>query len=97
MKSIQIKFLHHRFFFHHSDEIRQYFGVKIALYFCWLRSIFLLFKTFNFEFFLSIFSFYTRALCIPALFGIYVWFHTGQNQVNRSIFINYFQMNLGVG
>ena len=28
----------------------------------------------------SSFSFYTKALCIPALFGIYVWFHTGKNQ-----------------
>ena len=28
----------------------------------------------------SSFSFYTKALCIPALYGIYVWFQTGKNQ-----------------
>ncbi|CAF1366308.1 unnamed protein product [Adineta steineri] len=43
------------------EDIRQYFGVKIALYFCWL-------------------SFYTKALCLPAIYGIYIWYHTGQSQ-----------------
>ncbi|UJR15035.1 hypothetical protein I4U23_002008 [Adineta vaga] len=43
------------------EDIRQYFGVKIALYFCWL-------------------SFYTKALCLPAAYGVYIWYHTGQSQ-----------------
>ncbi|UJR31643.1 hypothetical protein I4U23_019124 [Adineta vaga] len=43
------------------EEIRQYFGVKIALYFCWI-------------------SFYTKALCIPAFYGIIIWFFSGRNQ-----------------
>ncbi|CAF0984037.1 unnamed protein product [Rotaria sordida] len=43
------------------EKIRQYFGVKIALYFCWL-------------------SCYTKALCLPALYGIYIWYYTGQSQ-----------------
>ncbi|CAF3930436.1 unnamed protein product [Rotaria sp. Silwood2] len=43
------------------ENIRQYFGVKIALYFCWL-------------------SFYTKALCLPALYGIFIWYYSGQSQ-----------------
>ncbi|CAF5073378.1 unnamed protein product, partial [Rotaria sp. Silwood1] len=43
------------------EDIRQYFGVKIALYFCWI-------------------SFYTKALCFPAFYGIIIWFYTGRNQ-----------------
>ncbi|CAF2667701.1 unnamed protein product [Rotaria sp. Silwood2] len=43
------------------ENIRQYFGVKIALYFCWL-------------------SFYTKALCLPALYGIFIWYYNGQSQ-----------------
>ncbi|CAF3708345.1 unnamed protein product, partial [Rotaria sp. Silwood1] len=43
------------------EDIRQYFGVKIALYFCWL-------------------SCYTKALCFPALYGIYIWYYSRQSQ-----------------
>ncbi|CAF4428090.1 unnamed protein product, partial [Adineta steineri] len=52
-----------KFFFTRQpiEDIRQYFGVKIALYFCWI-------------------SFYTKALCLPALYGIIIWFYTGRNQ-----------------
>ncbi|CAF1654394.1 unnamed protein product [Rotaria magnacalcarata] len=43
------------------DDIRKYFGVKIAFYFCWI-------------------SFYTKALCFPALYGSIIWLDTGRNQ-----------------
>ncbi|CAF1031437.1 unnamed protein product [Rotaria sordida] len=49
------------------EDIRQYFGVKIALYFCWL-------------------SFYTKALCFPAFYGIIIWLNTGRSQDCRKYF-----------
>ncbi|CAF1545825.1 unnamed protein product, partial [Rotaria sp. Silwood1] len=51
------------------EDIRQYFGVKIALYFCWL-------------------SCYTKALCFPALYGIYIWYYSRQSQeIDDKLFI----------
>lgn len=68
------------------EAIRQYFGVKIALYFCWLRYVQILRGTPPYDWIRLVHSFYTKALCLPAAYGIYIWYHTGQSQVGSHSF-----------
>ncbi|KAG1709819.1 Anoctamin-8 [Nymphon striatum] len=49
------------------DDICDYFGVKIAMYFAWLGH-------------------YTRALILPTIVGVLLWFFSGRNQMLDDLF-----------